>query len=180
MNLYGFASGDPVNFADPFGLCPIDLIGVRGFLCNTIEVLSIAAGADLGAIGGGGAGLLTGPGAIAATPVGAYAGAAAGAGIGAIAGRALTNYLFADNPAGRSKNQPQYKEPVSGATGKEAASDVPSWAKGNRPYVGESGKDFARRLLDQNYGKGAWGGTGPGSEFNKIKKWGDRGFVNPK
>lgn len=22
MNLYGFASGDPVNFADPFGLCP--------------------------------------------------------------------------------------------------------------------------------------------------------------
>ena len=22
MNLYGFASGDPVNFANPFGLCP--------------------------------------------------------------------------------------------------------------------------------------------------------------
>ena len=22
MNLYGFAAGDPVNFADPFGLCP--------------------------------------------------------------------------------------------------------------------------------------------------------------
>lgn len=22
MNLYGFAGGDPVNFADPFGLCP--------------------------------------------------------------------------------------------------------------------------------------------------------------
>ena len=22
MNLYGFASGDPVNFTDPFGLCP--------------------------------------------------------------------------------------------------------------------------------------------------------------
>ncbi len=22
MNLYGFASGDPVNFSDPFGLCP--------------------------------------------------------------------------------------------------------------------------------------------------------------
>ena len=23
MNLYGFAGGDPVNFSDPFGLCPI-------------------------------------------------------------------------------------------------------------------------------------------------------------
>ena len=23
LNLYGFASGDPVNFSDPFGLCPI-------------------------------------------------------------------------------------------------------------------------------------------------------------
>src|SRR5438093_13243791 len=22
MNLYGFADGDPVNFGDPFGLCP--------------------------------------------------------------------------------------------------------------------------------------------------------------
>lgn len=22
MNLYGFAAGDPVNFSDPFGLCP--------------------------------------------------------------------------------------------------------------------------------------------------------------
>jgi hypothetical protein len=23
FNLYGFANGDPVNFSDPFGLCPI-------------------------------------------------------------------------------------------------------------------------------------------------------------
>lgn len=22
MNLYGFASGDPVTYSDPFGLCP--------------------------------------------------------------------------------------------------------------------------------------------------------------
>lgn len=28
MNLYGFASGDPVNFSDPFGLCPV--VGLAG------------------------------------------------------------------------------------------------------------------------------------------------------
>lgn len=26
LNLYGFADGDPVNFSDPFGLCPVCLI----------------------------------------------------------------------------------------------------------------------------------------------------------
>ncbi len=27
MNLYGFANGDPVNYSDPFGLCPKDAGG---------------------------------------------------------------------------------------------------------------------------------------------------------
>ncbi|MGS6433520.1 hypothetical protein ACUS56_32310, partial [Pseudomonas aeruginosa] len=36
------------------------------------------------------------------------------------------------------------------------AKDVPSWAKGDRPYQGESGKDFAKRIMDQKYGKGNW------------------------
>jgi hypothetical protein len=27
LNLYGFAAGDPVNFSDPFGLCPSDVGG---------------------------------------------------------------------------------------------------------------------------------------------------------
>ncbi|MFN2637435.1 MAG: RHS repeat-associated core domain-containing protein, partial [Gemmatimonadaceae bacterium] len=26
LNLYGFAAGDPVNFSDPFGLCPVCLV----------------------------------------------------------------------------------------------------------------------------------------------------------
>ena len=68
-----------------------------------------------------------------------------------------------------------YKKLVSGKTGKEAANDVPSWAKGNRPYTNESGKDFAKRLMDEKYEPGNYK-TGPGSEYNKIKKWGDRGF----
>ena len=31
MSLYGYADGDPVNFSDPFGLCPRRVFaGVRG------------------------------------------------------------------------------------------------------------------------------------------------------
>ncbi len=69
------------------------------------------------------------------------------------------------------------KIPTSGS-GKDKASDIPSWARGERPYVGESGKDFAKRVLDERYGDGEYP-TGPGSEYNKLKKWGDRGFRNP-
>lgn len=78
------------------------------------------------------------------------------------------------------------KVPVSGKTGKEAAKDAPSWAKeqGVAPNVDEDGKTFAERVLDGQYGKGKWNkgkaSKGPGSEFNKIKKWGDRGFELPK
>ena len=46
---------------------------------------------------------------------------------------------------------------------------------GERPLTTEDGRDFARRLLDDKYGAGNYP-TGPGSEFNKIKKWGDRAF----
>jgi hypothetical protein len=62
-----------------------------------------------------------------------------------------------------------------GLSGKDAASDVPSWAAGERPFVWEKGRDFAERLLDGKYGRGNYP-TGPGSEFSKIKKWGDRAF----
>jgi hypothetical protein len=46
---------------------------------------------------------------------------------------------------------------------------VPSWAQGERPVTTESGRDFAKRLLDDQYGAGN-DPTGPGSEFSKIKK----------
>ncbi|RXO30028.1 hypothetical protein D0525_24515 [Salmonella enterica] len=55
-----------------------------------------------------------------------------------------------------------------------------SWAKGERPYVGENGKEFAKRLMDKKYGEGGWDAKGARSEHNKIQKWGDRGFENPK
>ena len=63
---------------------------------------------------------------------------------------------------------------------KKAKNLVKKWlqiyqARGEKPLEGESGKDFARRLCDDKYGKGNYD-TGPGSEYNKLRKYGDRGF----
>ena len=74
-----------------------------------------------------------------------------------------------------TKCKPEYKKPVSGKSGKEAAKDVPSWAKGNRPYKDENGNAFAKRLLDERYGPGNYY-KGTKTEYNQIRKWGDRGF----
>jgi hypothetical protein len=93
--------------------------------------------------------------------------------------------MTGQGPGGGSKlenqkpqTQEQYKAPKSGVSGKEGAKDIPSWAKGQRPKVGESGKDFAKRLLDEKYGEGNYE-KGAKSEFSKIQKWGDRSFENP-
>ena len=67
-----------------------------------------------------------------------------------------------------------YLAKKSKSSGKEKANDIPSWAKGEKPKEGESGKDFAKRLLDRKYGKGNYK-TGTGSEYNKLRKYGDRG-----
>ena len=72
-------------------------------------------------------------------------------------------------------NPPVYRNRKAGQSGADAATDVPSWARGERPFVGEDGKAFAKRLLDQKYGPGNYD-TGPSSEFSKIQKFGDRGF----
>jgi hypothetical protein len=58
------------------------------------------------------------------------------------------------------------------------AKQIPSWASGNRPYVGENGRDFAERLMDQQYGRGNWNRTDP--EYNQLKKFGDRNFRDPR
>lgn len=71
----------------------------------------------------------------------------------------------------------EYKKSKSGSH-KEKADSPPSWALGERPYVGENGKEFAKRVMDKCYGRGNWDpkDNGPKSDFNRIKKWGDRAF----
>ena len=74
--------------------------------------------------------------------------------------------------AGRS-----YKKPASGDR-KKRSTDVPSRFKGERPFVGESGRDFAKRLLDADLGEENYP-IGSNTEFSALQKNGDRGFVDP-
>ncbi|HEU0155220.1 MAG TPA: hypothetical protein VFQ82_04060 [Stellaceae bacterium] len=71
-----------------------------------------------------------------------------------------------------------FKETIPRLGGKEGAKDVPSGARGQRPYVGESGREFAKRLMDQRYGRGNWKRTD--REYRQIKKYGDRNFRDPR
>ena len=64
----------------------------------------------------------------------------------------------ADVPPSKSVRKP-------GQSGKEAATDVPSFARGEAPRVGESGNDFAKRLMDARGGATGNYPTGPGSEL---------------
>ena len=66
------------------------------------------------------------------------------------------------------------KKPKKGGKGKAGATDIPSWAKGNVPYVDESGKEFATRVMNEHYGEGNW--SAKSKEFSEIKKYGDRHF----
>jgi len=70
---------------------------------------------------------------------------------------------------------------IAGKSGKEAAKNAPSWAKGHYvPYVGENGKKFAERALKDHYPGKPIANRGPGSEFQKLKKYCDRGFKDPE
>jgi len=82
------------------------------------------------------------------------------------------------DPDGTASDKPSYKVPKPGSGGKIGSTEMPSWAKGQRPLQGESGSDFAKRLCDEKYGPGQYN-TGPGHEFNQIKKCGDRHFTDP-
>lgn len=70
------------------------------------------------------------------------------------------------------------KIPVEGLRGKEGSKGMPSWVRGERPYVIENGKQFAERVLTEKYGAGNFK-KGAGSEYSIIQKWVDRSFKNP-
>jgi hypothetical protein len=67
-----------------------------------------------------------------------------------------------------------FRKPLPRLSGKEGSKDIPSWARGKRPYVGENGGDYAQRLMDDQYGRGDWEKNDP--EYRQLKKHGDRNF----
>ncbi|CAF3333652.1 unnamed protein product, partial [Rotaria sp. Silwood2] len=67
----------------------------------------------------------------------------------------------------------------SKASGKEKASDYPSWVSNYERDPGETAHQFADSVLKQQYGHGNYE-RGPGSEYNKIVKACDRGSIKPK
>ena len=59
---------------------------------------------------------------------------------------------------------------------KERATERPSWSYGKFKKEGENGKKYAKRLMDEHYGKGKWKRSGKqGDEYSQLKKFGDRG-----
>jgi RHS repeat-associated protein len=57
VNLYGFANGDPVNFSDPFGLCPIPPSNCLDVAFLAWDVADFARNPSWGTAGGVGLGL---------------------------------------------------------------------------------------------------------------------------
>jgi hypothetical protein len=72
---------------------------------------------------------------------------------------------------------PRLMERIPRQSDKEAATDVPSWARGIARRVGETPNDYARRLMDGRYGPGNWKPSN--REYNQIKKFGERAFRDP-
>lgn len=60
-------------------------------------------------------------------------------------------------------------------SGKDASTDIPSWAKGSGPQGTENGKEYAKRMMNGKYGEGNWETSD--KEYSQLKKYGDRAFV---
>jgi len=178
VNWYAYVGNDPINWIDPLGLLLEAEIGLWGKIAATLAKIEailaalnavrvpvmnpvIAGGVVVGAIVFYPSDILPEP----PIPLPIY--------------DACPLYPEQDMTY---PGVPSYEDYInyakkSKSSGKEGATDIPSWAEGEKPLPGESGKDFAKRLVEGKYGEGNYD-TGPGSEFNKLKKYGDRHFNN--
>lgn len=124
MNLYGFAGGDPVNFSDPFGLCPACLVVAGAALQGAIEGAILGAGEQMAMNALSGRSLGEGVG--MATAMGAGVGAAT-AGVGS-----AVRMMKALSKAGRALGFAEAEV----ATTAEANAVAETFAgKGSRPMI---------------------------------------------
>jgi RHS repeat-associated protein len=103
-NLYGFAAGDPVNFSDPFGLCPVT--ATDPVPCSATYGAAFGAiGAGLGVLAAGGCTVGSGGICLAGAPAIIGGGAALGALAGGAIGHAI-DVLYRDgDPEGASDGE---------------------------------------------------------------------------
>jgi RHS repeat-associated protein len=191
LNWYAYCENNPLRYVDPDGRVLVDLslesIKATGkWISNNAGALvEIGSGALLTVLGYGadaatGAAVLATDGAAIVAVPGEQALSAGAKAAGMVMMARGAHKLKGGNDSNnqinnnRNNSKPEYKKTKSGSK-KEKATDIPSWAKGERPYVKESGKDFAKRLCDEKFGEGKYN-TGPKSEYNQLKKYGDRAF----
>ena len=159
---YSYSGDNPLNLTDPSGLD---------------WEFALPGG---GALAGGGlAGCVFGgcEAAVAAAPF--VLAAATGAVIGVAIAPTVSQGLDAADPylvgAAQWVGSNWLNAKRSKQSGKEKADDIPSWA--GQPLPGENGKTYAGRECDVQFGPGEYD-TGPGSDYNKLKKYGDRKLRN--
>ena len=151
-HLYAYCANNPVNYVDPSGHY---YTAVRlGY--NLYRVARAAAVAGT-IISSGGTLLIV----IAVSGVAWYAGSK----------MAKVTTKPATKKGKRVKSTAKKKKTKK--SNKEKANDVPTWVKNYKQKPGENGKHFADRVCNDCYGRNNYK-KGPGTEYNRIKKWGDR------
>ena len=163
LNPYLFANGNPVVYVDPTGRA-----AALGHTALDLAGLAPGVGLAFDAVNGVWY-LAEGDWASAALSAGAMV---PGLGVGSTGAKLGGKALGAASKAGKAD---VFKKPKSGQSGKEAARDIPSWAQGERPYVWEDGKAFAKRLMDEKYGEGNYP-TGARTEYSRLQKYADSHF----
>ena len=148
MNAFGFASGDPVNYSDPFGLCPPK--DWNFFTCDGCFTLAGAAAGTLvgewmGGIGGGLGGATAGELACAGMPVcgaaGAVAGSVSGRKLGSLAGAAVGAYAGSQIDAALRMAR-------AGRGGGNAAENRGSNYWANKLRLNDEGREALKRALE--------------------------------
>ena len=84
--------------------------------------------------------------------------------------QSIEESVSADIYTAKSKTNGEKKKKETKKSGKEKASDKPSWVDVSQIDFSQTAQQNASRLLDEKYGKGNWS-KGPGKDFNKIVKW---------